>query len=225
MAIRKKILKSILIIIALLPFSAHGASLNINKSKKIVLAVPFTAQAPYGDWNDLRQEDGCEEASSLMAIKWAQNKSLNPKEALKEIIASSDYTLKKYQEFRDISVIDTVNWIIKDYFKYSKAIVKKDITKKEIISELNKGHIIIAPINGQLVGNPYYTQPGPSNHMILIHGYDPIKNVFITNDSGTRHGENYEYNADIFYKAIHSYQTGFLKQIIKIKKDVIIIWK
>jgi len=192
---------------------------------KVLQAVPFTSQAPYGGWSDLRQEDGCEEASSIMAVKWALGESLSPAEALKGILGSSDYTLKKYKEYRDISVTDTVNWIIKDYFNYPNASVKKDITKEEIIAELDKGHIIIAPVNGQLVGNPNYKQPGPPNHMILIRGYDPVKNVFITNDPGTRRGELYEYNTDVFYKAIRAYNTGWREPIAKVLKDVIVVSK
>jgi hypothetical protein len=215
---------SIILIFAILfiPTIVLGAS----AATKIKLQkVPFTSQAPYGKWSDLRQEDGCEEASVLMAIKWARNEKLTKDIALKEILGSSDYTLKKYKEYRDISVTDTVNWIIKDYFKYKKATVKENITLKEIITEINKGNVILAPVNGQKIYNPYYTAPGPINHMILIRGYDSDKKVFITNDAGTRRGELYKYNEQVLYKAIRAYPTGNHEPNDKIKKDVIIVWK
>jgi hypothetical protein len=199
-----------------------GASIT---PKIKLMSVPFTSQAPYGKWSDLRQEDGCEEASALMAIKWARNEKLTKETALKEIIGSSNYTLKKYKEYRDVSVADTVNWIIKDYFKYQKAVVKENITLKEIIAEINKGNLILAPLNGQLVKNPYYTAPGPINHMIVIRGYDANKKIFITNDAGTRRGELYKYDEQVLYKAIRAYPTGSHEPNKIIKKDVIIIWK
>jgi len=192
---------------------------------KVLLNVPFTSQAPYGEWSDLRQEDGCEEASALMAVKWARGEKITAAEALKEILGSSNYTLKKYKEYRDLSVTDTLNWIIKDYFNYSKAAVKTKVTMSEIIAELNKGNVVIAPVNGQIVGNPYYTAPGPLNHMLVIRGYDSIRKIFITNDPGTRHGELYEYDAQILFKAIRAYPTGNHESNDKINKDIIVVWK
>ncbi len=196
-----------------------------SAAAKILQSVPFTSQAPYGNWQDLRQEDGCEEASSLMAVRWALGQSLTKDEALAAIIGSSDYTLKKYGEYRDISVLDTLNWVIKDYLNYQKAAVKDNVSLADIIAELKKGNVIIAPMNGQALGNPNFTPPGPITHMLLIRGYDAARNVFITNDPGTRHGELYEYDADILFKAIRAYPTGNHEPITKIEKNVIVVWK
>jgi len=197
----------------------------ITSDFKILQNVPFTSQAPYGGWSDIRQEDGCEEASSLMAVSWAQGKTLTAKEALAEILGASDYIEKKYKEYRDISPVNTLNWIIKDYFNYDKAAVIEDISLEKIIAELKSGHIIIAPMNGQILNNPNYTAPGPPNHMLVIRGYDAERRVFITNDPGTRHGEAYEYDVDLVYKAIRTYPTGYHEPNKLIKKDVIIVWK
>ena len=215
--------KIVLLLILLFPSSTYGAA--ASSTKKILQNVPFTSQAPYGDWKDLRQEDGCEEASSLMAVKWAKREKLTRSEALNEITSASDYIFKKYKEYRDVSLTDTLNWLIKDYFNYQKATVKKNISLTEMISELNKGNLIIAPMNGQLLKNKNYTPPGPSTHMILIRGYDQSKKIFITNDSGTRHGEMYEYDAKLFYSAIRAYPTGNHEKIIKTDKNVIVIWR
>ncbi len=197
----------------------------VSKAEEVLQNVPFTSQAPLGKWSDLRQEDGCEEASALMAVKWANNETLTPDEALKDILGASDYILKKYKEYRDVSVPDTLNWIIKDYFNYQKAAVLKNVSISEIITQLNKGNVIIAPMNGQLLGNPYYTQPGPINHVLVIRGYDPVKQVFITNDPGTRRGELYKYNVDVLFTAIRAYPTGSHALIEKIEKDVIVVWR
>lgn len=204
---------------------------NINdpittpSSSKILQVVPFTSQAPLGNWSDIRQEDGCEEASTLMAVKWARGEKLTSEEALKEITASSDYTLKKYKEFRDLSVPDTLNWVIKDYFGYQNAAIKKSPSKEDIIEELKKGNLIIAPMNGQLLHNPYYTPPGPVNHMLVIKGYDPGRKVFITNDPGTRRGESYEYDENALFESIRDYETGNHEKISTLAKDVIVVWK
>lgn len=205
---------------------------DIEEKKEVILAkkilisnVPFASQAPFGDWKDQRQQDGCEESSALMAVKWAREETLTKQESLNEIIGASDYILEKHGEYRDISSSDTVDWIIKDYFGYDKVELKKDISLQDIINELNNNNLIIIPMNGQLLNNPNFTPPGPTRHMLVARGYDSDKKVIITNDPGTRNGELYEYNYDIFFDAIRDYPTGYHKPIEKIEKNMIIIKK
>lgn len=209
------------------PVEEIGLNPIIKESEKsfYIESVPFTTQAPFGDWQDQRQQDGCEESSALMAVKWANNESLSQQESLEKIIGASDYLLKEYGEYRDISSEDTVNWILKDYFSYDKVAVKYDIKIEDIIYELNQGNLIIAPMNGQIMHNPYFTPPGPPRHMIVIRGYDKEKDIFITNDPGTRHGENYKYNTQILFEAIRDYPTGYHELIEKIEKNIIVVWK
>jgi hypothetical protein len=197
---------------------------NINQSSYIE-NVPFTPQAPFADWNDQRQQDGCEEASALMAIKWTRNENLSREEALSEITGVSDYLLKKYGEYRDISSKDVVSWIFKDYFNYNKAIVRYGISPEDIIYELSKGNLIITAMNGQIMNNPYFTSPGPSRHMVVIRGYDIDRDIFITNDPGTRFGKNYEYSTEILFSAIRDYSTGYHEPVSGLGKNMIVIWK
>jgi hypothetical protein len=192
---------------------------------KVLHDVPFAAQAPFGDWADQRQEDGCEEASAIMAIRWSKGRSLSNQEALDEIIDSSDYTQEKYGEYRDISTEDTINWIIKDHFNFNKAIRKTNVSKQSIINELKNGGVVIAPMNGQLLKNPNFTPPGPVHHMLVIIGYDAQKNVFITNDPGTRRGARYEYNEDLLFEALRDYPTGWHLDTSDIEKNIIVVWK
>jgi len=196
-----------------------------TSTKKILFSVPFTSQAPFGDWDDSRQQDGCEEASVLMAIKWAKNKPLSRETALREITSISDYILNKYGEYRDTDLNDVLNWIIKDYFEYENAELKEDVTLEDLISELKNGRVIIAPMNGQALKNPNFVAPGPINHMLLIRGYDPIKKTFITNDPGTRNGELYEYDENLLYSALRTYPTGYQEANPNPQKNIIVLWQ
>ena len=220
---KNKILLFLIIVLFAWPFSGFAAI--STTTKEILQKVPFSSQAPYGNWKDQRQQDGCEEISSIMAMKWVNNKPLTKDEALKEILNISDWEKKKYGEYRDISASSTLNWIIYDYFNYKKAKLKTNVSLNDIINELKKGNIVIAPINGQLLPNPNYTAPGPIHHMIVIVGYNKDKKIFITNDSGTRNGQSYKYNIDVFFKAINDYPTGYHKSNKKIEKNIIIISK
>lgn len=194
-------------------------------ARVIISGVPFSAQAPFADWQDQRQQDGCEEASALMAVKWAKNEALTQEQALDQILGSSEYTQEKYGEYRDISTQDALSWIIKDYLGYSGARYEHNIQLQDIISEIDQGNLVITPMDGQIMNNPYFTPPGPSRHMVLIRGYDSKDRKIITNDPGTRHGELYEYDYDIFYNAIRDYPTGYHEPIEKIEKNMIVIEK
>lgn len=217
-------IKKIILIFALLAMPLAPAA-GASAKKSFITGVPFTPQAPFGGWADQRQQNGCEEASALMAVKWARGQSLTKKEALKEITGLSDWLLKKYGEDRDVSSADMVDWIFKDYFKYDKVSLVKNAAVGEIIAELAKGNLIIAPMNGRLMRNPYYTRPGPDRHMVVIRGYDPVKKEFITNDPGTRRGELYRYSSAVLFNAIRDYPTGYHEIIKKIEKNIIVVNK
>lgn len=196
-----------------------------SASGSVLLDVPFTSQAPFGEWSDQRQQDGCEETSALMAVAWARGEKLNKEKAKEEILAVADYEKNKYGSFVDTNAEDTVERIIKGYFGYEKARAVENITIDQIKSELYKGNLVLAPCNGRRLVNPNYTPPGPERHMLVIRGYDPVKKEFITNDGGTRKGENYRYKDDILFKAIVDYPTGDHKPIKQEKKAMIVVWK
>lgn len=188
--------------------------------------VPFSSQAPLGNWKNQRLQDGCEESSALMAMLWVKGeKSITPKEAEKKIIAISDFEQKKYGEYRDVSLPDMLAWIFKDYYHYDKAELKKNISLKEIIKAIESGQLVLVPANGRLLKNPHYTAPGPERHMLLIIGYDAKKKQFITNDPGTRYGASYRYSEAVLYKAIRAYPTGYHKKINQTEKSAIIVSK
>ncbi len=196
-----------------------------TKQKVLLMDVPFAVQAPYGNWTDQRQEDGCEEASALMAVSWAREKNLTKDIVLKEVTGISDFLLEKYGEYRDISTQDIIDWIFKDYFQYDQVTLRYNITIDDIIQELERGNLIITPMNGQLLGNPNFKAPGPPRHMIVIRGYDYATEEFITNDPGTKNGELYRYNTSVIYKAIRDYPTGYHENIDEVKKNMIVVNK
>jgi len=198
---------------------------ELSDSILIQQDVPFTSQAPYADWDDPRQQDGCEEASALMAIYWAQDKSLTRYEADKLIKEISDWEDEKYSSFHDTSAQDTVLRIIQGYFNHQNAEVKNKITVEEIITIIKSGKLVLAPANGQILGNPHFTQPGPETHMLVIIGYDQSTDEFITNDPGTKHGEKYRYKTATLFNALRDYPTGNHEPINAIEKNIIIFGK
>jgi len=196
----------------------------VTGAKIIKFTVPFTSQAPFGEWSDLRQENACEEVATVMAMRWVKGTSLSPTEAKSEIIAISDWE-KKYGTYQDTSAEDTVNRIFKTYFKYDRVTVVNNISLKDIISELEQGNLVIVPADGQALGNPFFTPPGPEEHMLVIIGYNYETKRFILNESGTRRGKDYEYDEKVLFEAIRDYPTGNKKPIIGIEKNMIVVRK
>lgn len=195
----------------------------INSEHDVLLDVPFSPQAPFGEWSDPRQQDGCEEIATIMAVYWARGLPLSREQAKKEIFALADYELKKYLSFKDTSAADTVERLFKGYYKYDRVEVRYDVDAQKIKEELYHGNLVIVPLNGRAIGSPYYTRGGPERHMLLIIGYDSKTKEFITNDAGTRHGGKYPYSVERVMSSIRDYPTGDHLPITQECKAMIVV--
>ncbi|MDO8633501.1 MAG: C39 family peptidase [Candidatus Wildermuthbacteria bacterium] len=184
--------------------------------------VPFTPQAPDGNWSNMMFEEGCEEASIVIAMHWVNHSSLSQAEAIKEIQDISIFEQEHYGDFYDRSAKDTVQ-LIKEYFGYEYVDFRSDIHVSDIIAELGKGNLVITPMNGQKLLNPFYTPPGPTEHMVVVIGYDSVTHEIITHDPGTRHGEQYRYPEDTFENALRDYSTGINQPITSFQKNMIVV--
>ena len=192
-------------------------------TQNILLNVPFTSQAPDGQWSDPIFQNACEEASILIAMRWVNDQPLSKSEVINEITAISNFEERQYGYLPyDLSAADTVK-LIKDYYDYQNVAVKYNITAEDIKKELARGNLVMAPINGQKLHNPFYTQPGPERHMLVIIGYDAATSEFITNDVGTRHGTRYHYQENIFEQALQDYPTGVHVPIESVRTAMIVV--
>jgi hypothetical protein len=196
---------------------------QIDYTKAVLLNVPFTSQAPQGQWSDERFQDGCEEASVIMAMSWVNGSSLNPESAQKQIIDLSAYEDLKFSGYPDLSSKDVLS-LIKDYYGYDQVELKSNIDTEMIAEELYKGNIVLAPLDGQKLGNPNFTNGGPERHMAVIIGYDPKTNEFIFNDPGTRKGAGYRYSREVVSKSLRTYQTGRHAPILPEEKTMIVVY-
>lgn len=176
--------------------------------KDIILEVPFVLQAPFANWDDPLFQDACEEAAILMAKGWLEGKKDFSKEqmekGIREIARLEEKILGGHI---DASASDTAR-VLKEYAGYEKVDVDGEAMLDEIKKEILAGKLVIVPTNGRKLKNPFYTSPGPVTHMIVVIGYDSAKKEFVTNDSGTKRGENYRYGEDVLFEAIRDYPTG-----------------
>ncbi len=209
------------------PKSSPKAGQDFKLTKDLVtLSVPFLAQAPFGEWSDPRQQDGCEEASVIMAMHWVRGTKIESKEAGKnEILTLSHYQEDNFGFYHDTSAYDTAKWMIEGYYNYKSYELKYPKNAEDIINELVNGNLIIVPSNGKALGNPNFTAGGPDRHMLVVKGYNRNTSQFITNDPGTRQGENYRYNKEVLFNAVRDYTTGYHAPIEGDKKVMIVVKK
>lgn len=176
-----------------------------TKFAGINLAVPFSAQAPYGDWSAPYGET-CEETSALLVDYFYKDKKFTPEIAKQEILKIVDWENRTIGYYEHTTAKET-GQMLEEYFGYKRVDVNYDISMEDIKAQIIAGRPVIVPLAGRMINNPYFRQPGPIYHMLVIKGITKDGN-FITNDVGTRRGNNYVYNADVLYDAIHDAPFG-----------------
>lgn len=183
------------------------------------LAIPFTVQAPHANW-DLPYKEFCEEASVLMAIRYIQDQPIaSANEADADLLKIKAFEDKAFGHYQDTDVVQTAA-IITDYFKYPKVIIIENPTAGQIRQAVASGKPVLIPAAGRLLGNPYFQQPGPLYHMLVVKGYTSA-GKFIVNDPGTRRGADFVYNETVLMNAIHDWHGD--ENIAAGRKAIIII--
>jgi len=156
-----------------------------------------------------------------MAVRYVKGDSVTRELGNLEILDMVEFQIKNYGGHFDLNA-EQIAKLIKDYYKYDKVEVRYDIRIEDIKRELAKGNVVVAPMAGRLLGNPYYTPPGPAYHNMLFKGYDDRSDEFITNDAGTKRGRNYRYKYEVAFDAIHDW-TGNKKTIAQGGKAMVVV--
>lgn len=174
-----------------------------NLPSKFLLDVPFTPQAPTANWDELHNE-ACEEASVLMANAFFQGdtRSVIPaNEAEKEIEKLTEWQQKNLGYYLSIDSAEAVRMIESVYGLNAEVV--REFSEDTIKTALTENKLVLAPVDGRKLGNPYFRQPGPIYHMFVIKGYD--EKSFIVNEPGTKRGQDYRYTYQTMKNAIGDY--------------------
>ncbi|MBI2639733.1 MAG: C39 family peptidase [Candidatus Sungbacteria bacterium] len=188
--------------------------------EKLLLDVPFSSQAPYGNW-DQPWQDACEETSVLMAVAWARGFELTPAFAAEEILKQVQFEERVFGYHRDTNLEDTGR-LINGFYRYQNFEIRYDnVTVENIKKELTLGNLVIVPLAGELLENPYFTSP-PHYHMAVIRGYDEATSEFIVNEPGTKFGNAFRYGYNNIMEATHDW-TGSPASVEQGRKGMIIV--
>ena len=172
----------------------------VIKSQDLNLKVPFQPQAPYADWSEPYAE-ACEEASLIMVAHYLSGISLTPETMKQEIDEQVAWQLQQWGGHFDLAAAQTAK-LAQQFYSYNFLIIQ-DLTADKIMEQLRLGRPVIIPAAGRELGNPYFRDPGPIYHMLVIKGF--INDQFITNDPGTKRGADYLYDQDVLMAAIHDW--------------------
>lgn len=184
------------------------------------LAVPFTSQAPFANWDAVHQET-CEEASAYMVAAYYRGVSgtIDPQTAEDELQRLVALEREMFGYFEDTTALETARLITEAYGL--RAQVENDPTVEHIKSHVAAGRPVVIPAAGRLLGNPNFTGDGPPYHMLVIRGY--ADGNFITNDPGTRRGEEYVYSEATIMNAIHDW-TGSYDTVETGPKVILVVY-
>jgi hypothetical protein len=184
------------------------------KPSGVNLAVPFTSQAPYANW-ELPYQEACEEASLIMADAYIRGVStLPPEEADRLIKAVVEWQTKRFGYYEDTTAGE-VAVIAREFYGLAGTQVMPLESIEDVKKEVAKGNAVLIPAAGRLLKNPYFRGQGPLYHMIVVKGYTTDGQI-ITNDPGTRRGADFLYDPATLWNAIHDWNGGKVEEGAKV---------
>lgn len=185
-----------------------------------ILAVPFTSQAPDGNWS-LPWQETCEEAALVMAKNYFEETPLSLASAKAQMTYLIDHQTDSLGiSYHDTDMPTTAMLGEQVYGLTAKIIENPDV--ELIIENLKLGYPIVVPTVGQQLGNPYFTPPGPPYHVILLIGFDEATREFIAHDPGTRFGEQFRYSYDTVIEANHDW-NGSITTVVSGPRRMLVI--
>ena len=177
---------------------------EVDLSFAVNLSVPFYSQAPYGDWG-MPYQEACEEASLLLAWYYVNGEWPSIDEFEADELAMVDWEVSYFGQYEHTTIEQTAE-MASEYLGWDSWEILENPTVEDLKREIWEGNPIVAPFAGRYLGNPYFTGLGPVYHMLVIKGYDDQE--FITNDVGTRHGENFTYSYNTLINALHDWDDS-----------------
>ncbi len=187
----------------------------------LIKDVPFTSQAPRAIWDEVHKET-CEEAASLMVARWAKGEpssKLDPDNVEAEFKKLIEWQNQRFGYYQDTTAQETAQ-ILKEFYGLKNVAVRDNPSLSEIKRSISQDSLIIVPAAGRELGNPYFTQPGPIYHMLVVVGYN--QDGFTTNDPGTKRGQGMRYSFESIMNAIHDW-PGNPDEILNSPRRVIVV--
>jgi|CXWL01.1.fsa_nt_gi hypothetical protein len=176
------------------------------------LTMPFYTQAPYANW-DYPWQEACEEASILLVANEYLKKHWTKAQFNQQILDMVDWQNKRYGDYWHTTMAQTSE-MLKEILGLD-SVIHDNPSLDDMKRILMKGHFIVMPLDGKALKNPYFLNGGPLYHVLVVKGWTK-ENGIITNDVGTRRGEDYVYSWKVIESALHDYAVPMSKGVPRI---------
>lgn len=184
---------AVLILFAL-PVIAHG--------KTVVIDVPYTSQAPEGNWSEPWQ-NACEETSIAMVNAFYLREPINSISAPGIILSVFNKKHEKLRESKDESFDDLATFIHTEYDW--RVTERKYVESEDIEHEIDKHHPVFIAFDAREIPAAPFPEPKPDYHVAVIVGYDDVAKEFIFHDPGLSEGKEIRYTYEDVIKANQEY--------------------
>jgi hypothetical protein len=165
---------------------------------EVNLPVPFQMQAPYSNW-DMPYQEMCEEAALVLAYKYFANEPLDKDIMDAELTKAREWEIANFGLFTD-TTLEEMKQLAEEHFGL-EVTISEEVSTELIKDQLRQGYLVLVPTAGRELGNPFYKQPGPLYHVLVIRGFNETE--FITNDVGIGKGEEYKFKYQTVLQANH----------------------
>ncbi|OGL66762.1 hypothetical protein A2856_03285 [Candidatus Uhrbacteria bacterium RIFCSPHIGHO2_01_FULL_63_20] len=170
------------------------------------LAVPFTPQAPFANWDEVHEET-CEEASVYMVERFYGGQPsglIDARDAEKALLSLVETQRRLFGFFEDTTARQT-GLFAKEAYGVSSTVIE-DPSAEDLKRLILSGRPVLVPAAGRELHNPFFTGEGPLYHMIVLRGW--TEEGFIVNDPGTRRGEGYVYGEATIMEAMDDWDPA-----------------
>jgi peptidase C39-like protein len=182
----------------------------VNLPAAVSLPVPFTPQAPLGDW--ATHQHTCEEASLTMVDRYLHGDHsgslIDPQTANAEI-----NQITQWKPAQDLTA-QQVGEVAQRYMGWAYKVMPAE--RLNMKDQLALGRPLIVGVRTHGLGNPNYPgyrthfeQPGWSvSHYLVVTGYDQ-SDTYILNDPGLTRGHGYHITYDQLMHAIDDLDQAY----------------
>ena len=198
----------------LVPIDATSATPSdqppVNLPAAVILPVPFTPQAPLGNW--AARQHTCEEASLVMVDRY-----LHGDHSGGLIDAhTADAAINQITTWKPAQDLTTqqVGEVAQKYMGWAYKVLPA--TRLNMKQQLSLGRPLIVGVRTHGLGNPnypgyssHYEQAGYSvSHYLVVAGYDD-KDTYVLNDPGLTRGHGYHISYDQLMHAIDDLDAAY----------------
>ncbi|HUY73074.1 MAG TPA: C39 family peptidase [Candidatus Dormibacteraeota bacterium] len=190
--------------------AAPSAQPTVNLPAAVLLPVPFTPQAPLGNW--AARQHTCEEASLVMVDRYLRGDHsgglIDPRTADAAI-----NQITAWKPAVDLT-IEQVGEVANKNLGWAYQVVPAD--RLSMKQQLALGRPLIVGVRTHGLGNPNYPgysthfeQPGWSvSHYLVVTGYDQA-DTYVLNDPGLTRGHGYHISFDQLMHAIDDLDQAY----------------